>query len=112
MINDYKNYQKALVIIESINKPAAKCNALLKIKVESEDEEFSQLLDNSIKAYKLYIKPTYHRNAKEGEPSTNAEWHTFIVKVNKNLKEYIETIMKNKKPLWQILAEKNGWIKS
>jgi uncharacterized protein YaaR (DUF327 family) len=111
MEKDYKIYQKALVIIEGMNKPNAKCNALLKIRVESDDAEFSTLLDESIRMYKLYIKPTYYRNAKNGDPSNNREWHTCIKEKNTKLKNYIEDILKSKKPLWQVLAEKNGWAK-
>ena len=109
--NKINEYEKALVILRESSTPKSKNNALIKLSVTTSDQEFKELIDAAARGYSYYIKPGYSRNA-ETLPCNHTTWLEYMVPLKKELKEYCESMLAAKKPQWQVLAERNGWIKS
>ena len=88
-------YEKVLVIFEEQAKKTAKHNKLIKIKIETEDNEFYKLLAPVIAYYAHCIH------------SISGDERKAIAE----LREYCTSMAYSKKPQWQVLAERNGWCK-
>lgn len=108
-----KEYTDALIVLNETAKAIAKGNKLVKIAVKTEDDAFKTLLNEAIKAYGYYIERSYSRTVPEGSdiPRNSKEYVEYLAPRKKALTEYIENILAEQKPQWQILAERNGWTK-
>lgn len=104
-------YQNVLIILRESASAKAKRTKLIKISIKTEDLELKALLDDTVKAYSYYIEPRYSRSLKEGSniPINHREWLEYIKPRKQHLEEYIENLLSQQKPQWQILAERNGW---
>jgi len=109
-----KQYQKALVILKETAKATSKHNKLVKLEIETEEQEFKEILQKLIHGYKWHIEPRYSRTLtneqlEAGIPANNSQWKGFIATIKQEAIWFLEERIAQSKPQWQIIAEKNGW---
>lgn len=108
-----QNYHFILFTLDKSAKPTAKANALLKVASGAHDSELARLCRESARLYLNHLKLGHARQVPDNKigilPRTNAEWREMLRKSNRELRDYIEQRLAERKPAWQVEAERRGW---
>lgn len=96
-------YANVVKLMKEVKSVTSFITALGKIRAKTEDTKLTQLLDEVIGA--LSALRTSMKSNKSAPICLEKADNPKVIA----LKTYCENFIKNKKPEWQVLAERNGW---
>jgi helix-turn-helix protein len=96
-------YEKTLVSLSEVKTVASHLSALGKIRNATEDMNCKQLIE-------ALIKELQHLHLKTKSKSMPLSLENATASEVLNLTKYCKAAVGSKKPEWQIMAERNGWI--
>lgn len=96
------SYEKTLSSLKEIKTAASHLTALGKIRATSEDT-------NLVRAIDALVRELQSSHARSTSKSTPFSLEAATAPEAINLIKYCKQAIGNKKPEWQILAERNGW---
>ena len=98
-----KSYENILKSVKEAKTIASHITALGKVRAKTEDQVFVSKIDAAIASLQ-----NAHAKATKGKSTP-----TCLDKANdasvKSLIEHCQKSVANKKPEWQVIAERNGW---
>jgi len=103
MSKNLKIYERTIMSLSEYRTISSHLTALGKIKIISDDEVITTMI-----RYVAYDLQERHRNkySNKSTPVSLERWNNQIVQ---NLIQYCNYMVGEKKPEWQLLAERNGW---
>ena len=99
-------YERTIISLSEYRTISSHITALGKIKIISDDEIITTMI-----RYIAYDLQERHRN-KYTNKSTPISLERWNNQITQNLIQYCNYMIDEKKPEWQILAERHGWAPS
>lgn len=96
-------YEKTLASLKEVKTISSHMTALGKIRASTEDIKFIGFIDK-------VIKELAELHKMDKTKSTHISLDSVSEVTVKNLVQYCKETIGSKKPEWQIMAERNGWI--
>ena len=98
-----KSYEDVLKTAKEAKTIASHITALGKVRARTEDQVLLDKIDRAISSLQ-----SAHANAKKGKSTPACLDKATDVKV-KDLIDHCKKAVANKKPEWQVIAERKGW---
>lgn len=99
-----KIYEETLNQMQTVVTLSTHMKSLSKVKIKTEDSELARLIDEAINDMQAF-----YLNPKAKSKSVPLDLTKSIKPKMVNLKNYCEKMLVNKKPEWQVEAERQGW---
>lgn len=102
-----KIYEETLNQMQTVVTLSVHMKSLSKVKIKTEDTGLVRLIDEAI-----HDMQTFYLNPKAKSKSVPLDLTKLKNPKMVNLKNYCEKMLANKKPEWQVEAERQGWTPS
>lgn len=96
---DRRDYELCNQAVETTASAIIKANRLKIIVQSTKDQELKRFLDAVIAVYEDY----------PGPDGSHKEWLLRLKQPKADLQRYINAMLRDNRPQWQVIAEQNGW---
>lgn len=112
-------YRKVKVVLLEDSKRTSEYNKLVKLQVQAEDAILLQLLTYYLQSLEWYVpsgvalhfrdQESRDRAIQQGRPMNHKDSVSLARHCKDELMVYLNRVISEQKPEWQIIAERHGW---